>query len=68
MFRTIKAAFEQRRKTLSNALSSSFGELTKDEIKEIIEACGHRPDIRGERLDISEFVTLSDAIFDKING
>ncbi len=67
MFRTIKSAFEQRRKTLSNALSSSFGELTKDEIKDIIEACGHRPDIRGERLDISEFVTLSDAILDKIN-
>ena len=66
MFRTIKAAFEQRRKTLSNALANGFGELTKDEIKEIIEACGHRPDIRGERLDISDFVTLSDAIFDKI--
>ena len=67
MFRTIKAAFEQRRKTLSNALSSSFGELTKEEIKDVIEKCGHRPDIRGERLDISEFVTLSDAILDKIS-
>lgn len=67
MFRTIKAAFEQRRKTLSNALSNGFSELSKDEIKEIIEKCGHRADIRGERLDISEFVTLSDAIADKIN-
>lgn len=66
MFRTIKAAFEQRRKTLSNALSNGFSELSKDEIKEIIEKCGHRADIRGERLDISEFVTLSDAIADKI--
>ncbi|MEE0970178.1 MAG: 16S rRNA (adenine(1518)-N(6)/adenine(1519)-N(6))-dimethyltransferase RsmA [Clostridia bacterium] len=66
MFRTIKAAFEQRRKTLSNALSSGFGELTKDEIKDIIESCGHRPDIRGERLDISEFVSLSDAIYEKV--
>lgn len=67
MFRTIKAAFEQRRKTLSNALSNGFSELSKDEIKEIIEKCGHRADIRGERLDISEFVNLSDAIADKIN-
>ncbi len=68
MFRTIKAAFEQRRKTLSNALANGFGELTKDEIKQIIEDCGHRPDIRGERLDIAEFVTLSDAILEKINS
>ncbi|MBE6538478.1 MAG: 16S rRNA (adenine(1518)-N(6)/adenine(1519)-N(6))-dimethyltransferase RsmA [Ruminococcaceae bacterium] len=68
MFRTIKAAFEQRRKTLSNALANGFGELTKDEIKQIIEDCGHRPDIRGEKLDIAEFVTLSDVIFDKINS
>ncbi len=67
MFRTIRAAFEQRRKTLSNALSNGFGELTKDEIKEIIEGCGHRSDIRGERLDIAEFVALSDAIYEKIN-
>ena len=68
MFRTIKAAFEQRRKTLSNALSNGFGELSKDEIREIIEACGHRPDIRGEKLDISEFVALSDVIYDRINA
>ncbi len=66
MFRTIKAAFEQRRKTLSNALSHGFSELSKDEIKEIIEECGHRPDIRGEKLDISEFVALSDALYKKI--
>ena len=67
LFRTIKAAFEQRRKTLSNALANGFGELGKDEIKEIIEGCGHRPDIRGERLDIAQFVALSDAICTKIN-
>lgn len=63
MFRTIKAAFEQRRKTLSNALSSGFPELSKPEITQIIEDCGHRNDIRGEKLGISEFVELSDALF-----
>ena len=30
----------------------------------IIEACGHRPDIRGERLDITDFVALADKIFE----
>lgn len=66
MFRTIKAAFEQRRKTLSNSLTSGFPELSKAEITEVIESCGHRSDIRGERLDISEFVTLSDALLEKM--
>ena len=33
MFRTIKAAFAQRRKTLSNALSAGFSELSKEQIK-----------------------------------
>ena len=62
MFRTIKAAFAQRRKTLSNALSAGFSELTKEQINEIIAACGHEPTVRGERLDIAQFVELSDKI------
>ena len=62
MFRTIKAAFAQRRKTLSNALSAGFSELTKEQITDIIAACGHEPTIRGERLDIAQFVELSDKI------
>ena len=67
MFRTIKGAFEQRRKTLPNALAAAFGELSKDEITDAIVACGYKPDIRGERLDISEFVELSDKLFDLIS-
>jgi len=66
MFRTIKAAFAQRRKTLSNALSAGFAELTKEQINDIIASCGHESTIRGERLDIAQFVELSDKIFDLI--
>lgn len=66
-FRTVKAAFEQRRKTLPNALSASFSELTKDEITSAIVACGHKPDIRGERLDTEQFCALSDALFELIS-
>ena len=61
-FRTVKAAFGQRRKTLANALSAGFGELTKEQIASAIASCGHASDIRGERLDVSEFVALSDAL------
>ncbi len=62
MFRTIKAAFAQRRKTLSNALSAGFSELTKDQINAVIADCGFEPTVRGERLDIAQFVELSDKI------
>ena len=62
MFRTIKAAFAQRRKTLSNALSAGFSELSKEQINDVIAACGHEPTVRGERLDIAQFVELSDKI------
>ena len=66
-FRTVRAAFEQRRKTLPNALSSVFSELTKDEITNIILSCGHSQDIRGERLSVADFTTLSDKLYEAIS-
>ena len=68
MFRTIKAAFEQRRKTLSNALSAAFGSLSKEQLTDIIVSCGHRADIRGEKLDIAQFVALSDALHNALQA
>jgi len=65
LFRTIRAAFEQRRKTLPNALSAGFRDIPKDVLTAIIESCGHRADIRGERLDIAEFTALADRIYDE---
>lgn len=62
LFRTLHAAFAQRRKTLNNALDAGFSELTRPQIAEIIASCGFPPDIRGERLGIADFVRLSDAI------
>ena len=66
LFRTIHAAFEQRRKTLPNALSAGFGELSKEEISEVVASCGHPLNIRGEKLSIQEFTALSDALFLRI--
>ncbi len=62
LFRTIKGAFAQRRKTLANSLGSAFSELNKEQINEIIAACGHEPNVRGERLSIADFVKMSDVI------
>ena len=67
-FRTIRAAFEQRRKTLPNALSAVFGEISKDEITDIIVSCGHSPTIRGEKLSVEDFARLSDALYEHIKS
>ena len=66
MFRVIRAAFEQRRKTLPNALAAGLGMLSKEQLTDIIVSCGHRADVRGERLDVADFVRLSDAIYDAV--
>ena len=60
LFRTIKAAFGQRRKTLANALSAGFPALERAQIENAIRACGFEPSIRGEKLDIQAFSALSD--------
>ena len=61
MFKIIRAAFNQRRKTLLNALSSGLG-LNKDETEQILEKCGFDTRIRGEILDIGSFAKISDEI------
>jgi len=67
-FRTVRAAFEQRRKTLPNALSAVFSELSKDEITTAITDCGHDPNIRGEKLSVEEFAAISDVLYEKIQN
>lgn len=67
-FRTIRAAFEQRRKTLPNALSAVFNEISKEEITEIIVSCGHSATIRGEKLSVEDFAKLSDELYKKIRS
>jgi 16S rRNA (adenine1518-N6/adenine1519-N6)-dimethyltransferase len=60
LFRVVRAAFAQRRKTLLNGLSSAYGSrFSKDELREIIAGCGLPADIRGERLGLTEFAQLA---------
>lgn len=66
-FRTVKAAFEQRRKTLPNSLSTGFPEISKEKLTEIIVSCGHKPDIRGEKLTVADFCNLSNKIYEELN-
>ena len=60
-FKTVKASFGQRRKTLLNSLGG-LGFLTKDQIKEALQAANIDPKRRGETLSIDEFANLSNEI------
>ena len=62
MFRVIRAAFNQRRKTLNNALASGFGELSKQDIAAAIGECGFDERVRGEALSLEQFALLSDVL------
>lgn len=61
-FRVVRAAFGMRRKTLLNALSAHFGEISKEKLEEVIISSGFDAKIRGEALSIGEFATIADAI------
>ena len=60
-FRVVRAAFNQRRKALPNALSSGLG-LEKGSITEALTALDLPADIRGERLTGEQFAKLSDLL------
>ncbi len=61
MFRLIKAAFGQRRKTLLNCLRNCGDfNLTKEDWEAVFAACGIDPSVRGETLDLAQFAQLTE--------
>ena len=61
-FAMVRAAFNQRRKTLLNALSAGLNGFTKEQIAQAITDCGLDEKVRGEALGIAEFAQLSDRL------
>lgn len=60
LFQLIRAAFNQRRKTLQNALNNSQElNLPKERIVAAIESLGVSPTVRGEALTLEQFAQLA---------
>ncbi|MBE6639230.1 MAG: 16S rRNA (adenine(1518)-N(6)/adenine(1519)-N(6))-dimethyltransferase RsmA [Ruminococcaceae bacterium] len=57
----IRLAFEQRRKTLLNALAGKVS-VTKQELTEILIDLSLPADVRGERLSLAQFAEIADRI------
>ena len=62
MFKTIKAAFLQRRKTAANSISAGTG-IEKAKILAALEAIGAPQTARPEQLTLQNFADLSDILF-----
>ena len=66
MFKLIRAAFAQRRKTLTNAIAGSAEmDYPKEEVGRCLEKAGLSPTVRGEKLDLADFAHLADIFLEK---
>ena len=63
LWRMVKANFNQRRKTLLNALKGVEG-VAPEALRAALEAQGHSPSLRGEALGVEEWIALSNTLAD----
>ena len=69
MFKIIRAAFNQRRKTLVNALANAgLFPLDKSQLADCLRGMGLPETVRGEVLTLTQFAQLSDVIDDYRNS
>lgn len=66
-FRVVKGAFAQRRKTLSNSMSSSMG-IDKQTVKAILEKAGISENARAEQLKMEQIAKIADALYQTEKG
>ena len=68
LFRCIRAAFNQRRKTLPNALSAGVPGLSRERAEQLLTELGFDPRIRGEAVDLAGFVKISNKVFGDLSA
>lgn len=61
LWRTVRAGFALRRKTLVNSLQTGFP-LPKDQLAAIVTGCGLPENVRGERLSLVDYAALANAL------
>ncbi len=63
MFKLIRGAFNQRRKTLANAVANFDGvAFSREDVEKALEAMGLDTRVRGEALTLEQFAALSDEL------
>ena len=62
-FAVVRAAFNQRRKTLVNAVSAGMREVARADVEKALAQMGLSPTVRGEALSAEQFAALSDILY-----
>ena len=62
LFRIVRAAFNQRRKTLVNALCAGLDGLSREDAEKVLKNCSFDTKIRGEAVDLGGFAKIADEI------
>lgn len=69
LFRLIRAAFQQRRKTLANGIGNASDiPCSREQAQQALEELGFSVSIRGEALTLQEFASLSNQLWHNIYG
>ena len=62
LFRLVRAAFNQRRKTLVNAVAFQVPDVSKERMERTLTDLGYDARIRGEVLAVSDFVRIAEEL------
>lgn len=62
LFRLVKAAFGQRRKTLCNAVPAGLG-VSKERVAAALQSAGLEPNLRAEQLTLAQLARLCEKLF-----
>ena len=65
LWRTVRAGFALRRKTLVNSLQTGYA-LPKERLTAIVTSCGLDTTVRGERLSLEEYARLTNALWEAL--
>lgn len=63
-FTVVRAAFSQRRKTVSNSLAGVSG-LSKDQVRLALGEAGIAENARAEQLSLAQFASVAEAVFER---
>ena len=61
-YRTVRAAFSQRRKVIHNSLTHSLG-MPPEKVNAALEGCGLSGRVRAETLSVPDFMRLSEMLY-----
>lgn len=62
-FSVVRAAFNQRRKTLANAVSNGIRNIERADAEQALAEMGLSPAVRGEALSAEQFAALADILY-----